>query len=147
MPRLSNVPPQRLDAPASPAVPDESLAGVHVLVLDDEPAIRMGMRSLLGHWGCHVTACGGYAEAERVLDEYRLPVDLIVADLRLRQHENGIETVKRLRERLGPVPALVISGDTAPERLREANASGLPLLHKPVASDKLKDQMKALLRA
>jgi len=31
------------------------------------------------------------------------------------------------------LPALLITGDTAPERLREAKASGIPLLHKPVS--------------
>lgn len=31
------------------------------------------------------------------------------------------------------VPALLITGDTAPARLREARASGIPLMHKPVA--------------
>jgi hypothetical protein len=43
------------------------------------------------------------------------------------------------------VPALLISGDTAPERLREAEASGLPLLHKPVPVDTLRAQLLALL--
>jgi hypothetical protein len=44
------------------------------------------------------------------------------------------------------VPALLVSGDTAPERLRQAQASGIPLLHKPVSRDKLKQEMTALLR-
>jgi len=30
------------------------------------------------------------------------------------------------------MPALIITGDTAPERLRDAQASGYPLVHKPV---------------
>jgi two-component system, sensor histidine kinase len=38
-----------------------------------------------------------------------------------------------------------VSGDTAPERLREAQASGLPILHKPVPADKLRDTMLAAL--
>jgi signal transduction histidine kinase/ActR/RegA family two-component response regulator len=132
---------------AAAASAAQTLGGVHVLVLDDEPAVRMGMRALLESWGCHVAACAGHAEADRLLDEYGLAVDLIVADFRLRQHENGIDTVQRLRERLGPVPALLVSGDTAPERLRQAQASGIPLLHKPVSSDKLKQEMTALLHS
>jgi two-component system, sensor histidine kinase len=35
------------------------------------------------------------------------------------------------------VPAIIISGDTAPERLREAHSSGFHLLHKPVRPAKL----------
>jgi CheY-like chemotaxis protein len=115
-------------------------------VIEDEPASRIGMRSLLELWGCRVSACGGGDEAESMLDQHAAGVDLIVADFRLRQHENGIDTVRRLRARLGDVPALLVTGDTAPERLREAQASGLPLLHKPVSAEKLKETMLAALQ-
>jgi CheY-like chemotaxis protein/two-component sensor histidine kinase len=121
------------------------LAGTTVLVVDDELGARLGMRTLLESWGCRVAACSGFVEAERLLDDYALEVDVIVADFRL-PHENGVETVGRLRARLGDVPALMVSGDTAPERLREAQASGLPFLHKPVSADKLMETMLAVLR-
>ena len=65
---------------------------------------------------------------------------------RLRQNESGVDTIRRLRERLGDVPALLVTGDTAPERLREAQASGLPLLHKPVQGDTLVQAMLAALQ-
>ena len=134
-------------APAAPvAATSRGLDGAQVLVIDDEPEVRTGMRTLLEHLGCRVAVCGGYAEAERLLDEQGLEVDVIVADFRLRQHENGIDTVRRLRARLGEVPALLVSGDTAPERLREAQASGLRLLHKPVSAEKLMETMLAVLR-
>ena len=134
-------------APRALAVDDAgALLGTKVLVIDDEPSVRIGMRSLLESWGCKVAACSGFVEAQRLLDDYALEVDLIVADFRLPLYENGIETVKRLRARLGDVPALMVSGDTAPERLREAQASGLPFLHKPVSADKLKETMLAVLK-
>jgi signal transduction histidine kinase/CheY-like chemotaxis protein len=133
-------------APASAPRPARRLAGTQVLVIDDEPTIRVGMRTLLEAWGCQVTVAGGRAEAERLLDEHGLGFDVIVADFRLREHENGIETIRQLRARIGEeVPALLITGDTAPERLREAHESGLPLLHKPVVPpEKLQE---ALLNA
>lgn len=134
-------------APAAPvAATWRGFDGAQVLVIDDEPEVRTGMRTLLEHLGCRVAVCGGYAEAERLLDERALEVDVIVADFRLRQNENGIDTVRRLRARLGEVPALLVSGDTAPERLREAQSSGLPLLHKPVSADKLMETMLVVLR-
>ena len=123
------------------------LVDAHVLVVDDEPSVRVGMRTLLEAWGCHVTVASGYAEAEQLLEQHGLGFDLIVADFRLRQHENGIDTVRRLRERLGEdVPALLVSGDTAPERLREAQDSGFPLLHKPVPPEKLQEALLDALR-
>jgi CheY-like chemotaxis protein/anti-sigma regulatory factor (Ser/Thr protein kinase) len=147
--RLPRAPALGAPAPAQAAAQDADAAaldGRHILVLDDEPAVRVGMRELLELWGCRVAACSGYEEAQRLLDDYDLDVDVIVADLRLRQHENGIETVRRLRERMGEVPALLVTGDTAPERLREAQASGLPLLHKPVSGENLKQEIVAALK-
>jgi len=129
---------------ASPAAAGAALEGTRVLVIDDEPAVRAAMQTLLDTWGCRVTACASLADAERALAGDG-GADVILADLRLRNEENGIETVRRLRARLGEVPALLISGDTAPERLREAEASGLPLLHKPVPAESLRSQLLALL--
>jgi hypothetical protein len=39
----------------------------------------------------------------------------------------------------------LITGDTAPDRLREASASGIPLLHKPVATSQLYRALAAAL--
>jgi len=133
-------------APAD-VFPEAALAGANILVIDDEPSVRVGMRTLLKAWGCHVTVASGRAEAEQLLEHHGLRFDAIVADFRLRQHENGIDTLRRLRERIGEdVPALLISGDTAPERLREAHESGLPLLHKPVSAEKLQETLLDVLR-
>jgi signal transduction histidine kinase len=147
------VPPatERRASPRAPAAQDQAaprmLDGARILVIDDESDVRAGMRALLEHLGCRVSVCSGYADAERMLDHDGLEdVHLIVSDFRLRRHESGIDTVRRLRERLGNVPALLVSGDTAPERLREAQSSGLPLLHKPVSADKLMEAMLAALR-
>jgi CheY-like chemotaxis protein len=136
--------------PLPPRVPAAdgagALAGTRVLVIDDELSVRVGMRTLLESWGCRVAVCSGFAEAGQLLDGHALGIDLIIADFRLPQHENGIETVRRLRQRLGDVPALMVSGDTSPERLREAQTSGLVFLHKPVPADKFKESILAVLR-
>jgi signal transduction histidine kinase/CheY-like chemotaxis protein len=131
-----------------PVVPENAraLEGARVLVIDDEPEVRAGMKTLLEYLGCRVVVCSGLVEAEQMLDQQTLEPDIIVADFRLRQHENGIDTVRRLRGRLGDVPALLVTGDTAPERLREAQSSGLPLLHKPVSADKLTETILAAMR-
>jgi hypothetical protein len=44
------------------------------------------------------------------------------------------------------VPAFLISGDTAPERLREARSSGYYLLHKPVLPITLRATISQLLK-
>jgi len=77
-----------------------------------------------------------------------LPCDLIISDLRLADDQTGIEVIERLREALGaPIPAFVISGDTAPERLREASAGGYHLLQKPVSPMTLRTTLNRLLKS
>lgn len=125
----------------------DPLRGRGVLVIDDEPDVRVGMRRLLEAWGCRVFVCSGLADANRLLDEYSPRIDVVVADFRLRAGESGIATIAELRRRLGQLPAMLVTGDTAPERIREAEASGLPMLHKPVSADALQQALVVQLTA
>lgn len=126
---------------SSPAADGDTLRGRSVIIIDDEPDVRVGMRRLLEAWGCAALVCAGLDDARHLLEEHQPKLDLIVVDFRLRAGESGIEAVEELRRRLGPVPALLVTGDTAPERLKEAEASGLPMLHKPVAPEALRMAM------
>lgn len=124
------------------ALPGKRLL-LHILVIDDDEAVRVGMQHLLQRWGCQVVAVDSIEEALRAVQQQR--PDVIVSDYRLRQQRTGTEAIAILRKALGAaVPALLITGDTAPERLREARASGIPLLHKPVASGPLYRKLREL---
>jgi CheY-like chemotaxis protein len=118
------------------AVPD-LLANRTILVVDDEASVRLGMQSLLESWGCRCIAAPG---AEEAIDELKNKrPDFIIADFRLRDNKNGIEAVRTLRAALGDsIPAVVLSGDTAVDRLREVSAAGLTMLHKPLKAVRLR---------
>jgi CheY-like chemotaxis protein len=122
--------------------------GKRVMVIDDDVLVLDGMRGILQSWGCHVqTAASGAAALASVADGGG-QLNLIISDLRLADGENGIEVIDRLREALGaPVPAFVISGDTAPDRLREASAGGYHLLQKPVSPMTLRTTLNRLLKS
>jgi len=80
------------------------------------------------------------------LTEHGRP-DLIVSDFRLADGESGIGVIAQLREAFGAaIPAFLMSGDTAPERLREARESGHHLLHKPVRPMRLRAILNRLLQ-
>jgi CheY-like chemotaxis protein len=73
--------------------------------------------------------------------------DLIISDYRLTDGHTGIEAIQRLRSAFhAPIPAFLITGDIAPERLREASANGFHLLHKPVGPMALRAMLNQLLR-
>ena len=120
---------------ASPPAVESNLRGLSVLVVDDEEGVRQAMQTLLQGLGCHCNAVGGRETALDAARESR--PDIVLADLRLRGDDDGIAIVHALRELHPDVPALLISGDTAPERLRDAHDAALRLLHKPVPVDLL----------
>ena len=65
----------------------------------------------------------------------------------LRKGEDGIEVIQRLHSEYNhEIPAVLITGDTAPTRLKQAQESGLPLLHKPIHNSKLQTTIDSLLR-
>ena len=122
---------QRVVAPSSSAPVRVDVSGLRLLVIDDEDQVRQGMKVLLEGQGCVVHAVGDRAGALAAVRQER--PDLVLADFRLREKDDGIAVILALRQRWPGLPALLVSGDTAPERLREASAAGLQLLHKPVA--------------
>ncbi|MDP2707172.1 MAG: NahK/ErcS family hybrid sensor histidine kinase/response regulator, partial [Burkholderiales bacterium] len=138
--------PVRAVAAEPPRIMGVELNNMAVLVVDDEALVREGMRELLASWGCHVViAASGEEALARLSADDRLP-DLIVSDYRLPEGETGIEVIERVQSALPVrIPAVLISGDTAPERLREAKASGYHLLHKPVQPAKLRALLIHLL--
>jgi CheY-like chemotaxis protein len=73
--------------------------------------------------------------------------NLLICDYRLRVGETGIEVIEALRSEYNEaIPAMLITGDTAPDRLVEARASGLLLLHKPVPNGKLRAAVANLMQ-
>jgi signal transduction histidine kinase/CheY-like chemotaxis protein len=110
-----------------------------ILVLDDELTIQIAMQTLLESWGYTVIAAGSGDEMLQRMVDIREAPRLLICDYRLRDNETGTAAVERLRSEFNDdIPAMLVTGDTAPDRIREAEASGLLLLHKPVANSKLR---------
>ena len=126
-------------AEPEPTIASAAAAKGLVVVIDDEPAILDATGSLLTGWGYDVVACGGGGEAISRLSACPARPALILCDYRLREGENGIAVINRIRAEYSEmIPAILITGDTAPDRLTETKASGLLLMHKPVPNGKLR---------
>ena len=110
-----------------------------IVVVDDEIEIRVAMTTLLERWGHQVITADGGATAMRLLADCPTRPDLLISDFRLRREETGLQVIEALRlEYNETIPAILITGDTAPERLVEARDSGLLILHKPVSNGRLR---------
>lgn len=104
-----------------------------ILIIEDEPDVLESTGLLLESWGFNVLSAKDCDEALHRMMEWPHTPDLILADYRLQSGTTGAQAVNLIRARLKTsLPAIILTGDTAPERLRQAKASGHGLLHKPV---------------
>lgn len=119
--------------------------GKAVLIIDDEATIRQGLEVLLQDWGYGVTAAADAEEAASVVAAHGIP-DVIVADYRLQGGRTGTEAVEAIHRACGhSIPAIIITGDTAPERIAEVKRSGHIIAHKPVSGESLQRLISAAL--
>lgn len=144
-----------LDLPVSSVQPAEDatafgeqpLAGLAVAVVEDDAEVRTATCRLLQGWGCDVLEG---VDADQVLQHARargLVPAAVVADLRLLDGRDGLGEIAALRAALGDaLPALVVSGDTAPERVRMLQDSGLPWLSKPLPAARLRSWLAQVAR-
>jgi signal transduction histidine kinase/ActR/RegA family two-component response regulator len=120
------------------------LSGYAILVIDDEFSIRDGMSCMLERYGCHVLQAADRKEAEAVVRQQK--PDAMVVDYRLARDDNGIELIAHLHQYIdADIPALLLTGDTSPDVLQTIEQSGIPILHKPVASNTLLQLLAKLL--
>ena len=119
--------------------------GRRVLVIDDEVQVLQSMRHMLQSLGCEVLLAESSRDALKVIALSNTMPEVILSDYRLRDNLNGVDAVAAIRESLEcEVPAIIITGDTSPERLKEVSSAGMHVLHKPVDPDELHQIMHDL---
>jgi CheY-like chemotaxis protein len=115
-----------------------------VVVIDDDPMVLEATGSLLRLWGyLAVTAVSDRGALAKLAKSGQAP-HLIICDYHLADGTTGIEAIERIRK-IFQIPAIIITGDTAAERLREAHACGYHVLHKPVSPRPLRAMLKRVL--
>jgi CheY-like chemotaxis protein len=120
----------------------------HIVIIEDDEQVLLGLKSLLEIAG-YTTQTFQTAQTDAIHNAFinaeHIP-DLIIADYRLDAKLTGRDAIDMIRKTLGmDIPAIIITGDTAPERLREAKQSGYPILHKPVQPEELMSMVHATL--
>ena len=108
-----------------------------VLLIENDAELRDALAYAMEQQDADVLACASEAEAMALLDEIDLAPDAIIADFQLDDGESGIDAIRHLRARHGPLPACVISADRSSDLICTTRELGLPLLHKPIDFDVL----------
>ncbi|MCW2602255.1 MAG: two component transcriptional regulator, winged helix family [Pseudonocardiales bacterium] len=122
---------------------DAGAGAAHVLVVDDELAIREFVVLAVRYAGHQATSAGTLAEARHSMSSRR--PDLLVLDVMLPDGD-GLEFAERLRAQADAVPILFLTArDSVGDRVRGLRA-GDDYLVKPFAVDELLARVDAVLR-
>jgi signal transduction histidine kinase/ActR/RegA family two-component response regulator len=123
------------------------LQGKVVMFIDDELTVREATETVLTSWGCQVLCAEGIETALALAASVEKPLDIIVSDYRLRNHTTGVEAIEALHRQAGrAIPAVLVTGDTDPQRIKEARQSGHILLHKPIKPAQLRTVLNSVVR-
>lgn len=137
--------PAQLSLPVDQSLPMKATAG-RVLVIDDEVQVLQSMRHMLEGWGCEVMLAESARDALKIIALTDVTPQVILSDYRLRDDLNGVDAIAAIRESVErKIPAVIVTGDTSPARLKEVKGSGFELLHKPVSPDELHQMLNKLL--
>lgn len=144
-------------APDASLPPPDALAGVHVLIVDDQEDAREMLQLLLEAYGASVTA---YGAAKPALAALRAAPgnswpDVLVSDIALGDDEDGYALLRAVRmlesERDMPLdarlPAVALSGYDRPEDRTRALLAGFQLhLAKPTERGELVTAIQSVIR-
>lgn len=118
---------------------DDGISGSHILVVDNDPTILEGMKSLLEGWGCQITmGCETQHVLAQLNNQQAVP-DMVIVDYHLDEGKNGINCIQDIRHTIGKeIPGVVITADRTETIKNAVEAKGHYLLNKPVRPARLR---------
>lgn len=133
-------------AAAAPAHSEQPLAGLCVLVVDDDATNREAMQTLLAGWGCEVWCADGL-EAALQTARSSPAFDCVIADYRLREGTTGTEVVEALIAGSDAgFEVLMLTGDTVLAQQGRIGDRDYRLMHKPANPARLRAFLSHLMK-
>jgi len=120
------------------------LDNMNILVVEDDPTIRLLIKKALQHHGCTVTEAGNAkdgSEFARKKDH-----DMVILDLRL-PDGNGYDVCAGMRKAGINTPVLILSAETETDvKVKNLNAGADDYLTKPFSIEELLARIEAIIR-
>ena len=138
-PRVTTDWPVALEARSG--APDQALAGMTVLLVEDEDEIREIIRDSLEERGCRVLICADSTAALELCARHDGPIHLLLTDMMM-PGMNGHELAERIVRLRPATPVMFVSGHPEAE-VGDDTLIGrhVTLLRKPFSSDELVDRV------
>lgn len=123
-----------LPARRAPTTGREALAGLRIIVIDDDDGARTALADLLGLIAAEVRAIASLGELEALA---ATPADLIITDWHLADGHRGDAAAALANGKWPGIAAVFITGDGSSETLQIMSSSQIPVLWKPTNIDEL----------
>jgi two-component system cell cycle sensor histidine kinase/response regulator CckA len=142
---LPQSPPDAASAVVAAPVTQVTRGSETVLLVEDEPGIRLFTKRILDSAGYRVIEAADGLDAERLFSARQEPVDLVVSDV-IMPGCDGPELLRRLRARSPTLRVLFMSGYTDRSIGPRAGIPlSLPILHKPFTASELVRSVREIL--
>jgi CheY-like chemotaxis protein len=116
----------------------------HVLLVEDDAAVRDATRMLLQVAGYRVTATASVAEAEAETRRNR-PLDVLVADYHLGSTDTGMDAINAARITHGAnLKAILVTGDTSSHVQELECDANTRVMGKPINADEFLTLLAAM---
>lgn len=116
---------------------------INVMLIDDHPVVRAGLRSILDSFDDILVALeGADGTALEQLNDASPTIDVVVCDIQM-PNVDGIEVVKRLKETGGPPVLILTTYDTEADIVAAVEAGALGYLLKDSPEEELHSAVQA----
>ena len=126
------------------ALPGANVATMHILLVEDDAAMRASLERALTRRGMQVSLC---ADGWHAAMQWRsLQPDAVVLDLSL-PGQDGLQVLESMRDQQSTTPVLILTArGTVGDRVLGLNAGADDYLAKPFDLDELEARLRALIR-
>jgi len=131
-----------VSSPSLPSCVNED--GCHVLVVDDERAVRRFVTRILQQDGHTVHEAADGAEALELIENGSVPVELVVSDI-IMPRLNGVELMKALAATRPGVPVILMSAYAPGELADRGLAAPCGVVPKPFPAERLLEEVRRCL--
>lgn len=125
-----------------------ALAGLYVLVIEDDPEAREALQRRLEGWGVLSCAAAGADEVLALHEGNDRMVDALLVDFRLPGPRDGVASIAHLSARLGYAPdAILMTAEEVLDPIRARLSAKTRLLRKPFEASALACHLRSALDA
>ena len=119
-------------AGARPMGEIQSLAGMVVLLIENDLELRRAMCLLLEKWDISVLDVGCGREAMELLAEIEMAPDAMLVDYQLEADADGLEVIDQVKDAYGDLPTRLITANRSSNLRKECAVRGVEMLNKPI---------------